>query len=639
MAELRSHARIHSSMYVIGTAGHVDHGKSTLVQALTGINPDRLAEEQRREMTIDLGFAHLTLPDGQQVSIIDVPGHERFIKNMLAGVGGIDAALLIVAADEGVMPQTEEHLHILDLLGVEHGLVVLTKRDLVDDEWLELVREDVQARLAGTTFANAPLVAVSARTGQGLADLKRELERVLQQTPARAAARGVPRLPIDRVFTIGGFGTVVTGTLIDGPLAIGQEIAIEPAGLRGRVRGLQTHGHKEERALPGTRVAINIAGVTVDQLQRGDVVTLPGQLRPTTLIDLKLRLIANAPTPIEQNTRLDLFVGAAEVPCRVTLLDAEALQPGDVGWVQLRLERPIAVARSDRCIVRVPSPSLTIGGGRIVDAQPRRHRRFRPEVIAALETMSRGTPAELLLQALGDAPMEWGELRKRSGLPESSAASALAELESAGAALRLSSDEAPSGSSVVISQAGWRKLLETIRATLTSYHTRWPLRTGMPREELRARLGLSARVFERVVPRAIAAGALAATDSSARLPDWSPRLTDAQRRQVETLLRAFRREPFTPPTRAEWEPLGAELIGYLIDSGQLVRVAPDVLFDAAAYHKLVEWTERILETRGEVTVAALRDHFGTSRKYALALLEHLDERKITRRVGDVRVKY
>jgi len=626
-------------MYVIGTAGHVDHGKSTLVQALTGINPDRLAEEQRREMTIDLGFAHLTLPGGQQVSMIDVPGHERFIKNMLAGVGGIDAALLIVAADEGVMPQTEEHLHILDLLGVEHGLVVLTKRDLVDDEWLELVREDVQARLAGTTFAGAPLVAVSARTGQGLADLTIELERVLRQTPSRTEARGVPRLPIDRVFTIGGFGTVVTGTLIDGPLAVGQEIAIEPAGLRGRVRGLQTHGHKEERALPGTRVAINIAGVTVDQLQRGDVVTLPGHLRPTTLIDLKLRLLDTAPTPLEQNTRLDLFVGAAEAPCRVTLLDAEVLRPGDASWVQLRLERPIAVARGDRCIVRVPSPSLTIGGGRIVDAQPRRHRRFRPDVIAALETMSRGTPAELLLHALGDVPMEWSELRKRSGLPESSAASALAELESSGAALRLSSDDSLGGSSVVISQTGWRKLLETIRAMLTSYHTRWPLRTGMPREELRARLGLSARVFDHVVPRAIAAGALADDDSSARVPDWSPRLTDAQRRQVETLLRAFRREPFTPPTRAEWEPLGTELIGYLIDSGQLVRVAPDVLFDAAAYHKLVEWTERILETNGEVTVAALRDHFGTSRKYALALLEHLDERKITRRVGDVRVRY
>jgi selenocysteine-specific elongation factor len=627
-------------MYVIGTSGHVDHGKSTLVYALTGIHPDRLEEERRREMTIDLGFAHLQLPSGKRVSIVDVPGHERFIKNMLAGVGGIDAALLIVAADEGVMPQTEEHLNILDLLGVEHGLVVLTKTDLVDPEWLELVCEDVRVRLAGTVLADAEMIPVSARTGAGLDDLKLAIDRVLQQTPSRAVARGVARLPIDRVFTIGGFGTVVTGTLADGPLNVGQEVEIQPQGLRGRVRGLQTHGIKEETALPGTRVAVNLAGVSVDAVQRGAVLTLPGQIHPTTLLDLKLRLVAATPRPIEQNDALDLFVGAAEVPCRVTLLDAEQILPDSEGWVQLRLEYPIAVVRGDRCILRIPSPSLTIGGGRVVDAHPPRHRRFRPDVIASLETRSRGTPAEMLLQALGSNPIEWAALVRQSGLDDASARSAFAELQASDQALLISSNQTLQPQSWLIARAAWTRLIETITTTLASYHRKWALRLGMPREELKSKLGLpSVRVFDEVLRGAETAGVIATTETLVRLRDWTPRLNQTQQRQVDALLRDFRAEPFTPPGKADWESLGPELIGYLIETGQLVRVSPEVLFDAAAFHKLVEWTVHTLDTVGEVTVASLRDHFGTTRKYALAFLEYLDERKLTRRVGDIRIKY
>lgn len=631
-------------MYVLGTAGHVDHGKSTLVHALTGINPDRLEEEQRREMTIDLGFAHLRLPSGKQVSIVDVPGHERFIKNMLAGVGGIDAALLVIAADEGIMPQTDEHLHILDLLDVQHGLVVLTKADLVDQEWLTLVRDDVRARLAQTALAEAELVVVSARTGAGLKELKLAVDRLLDQTPSRTLARGVPRLPIDRVFTIGGFGTVVTGTLIDGPLLTGQELVIQPSGLRSRVRGLQTHGAKAETALPGTRVAVNLVGVGVDELHRGDVLTLPGHVQPTALIDLKLRLVEAAPAPLKQNDALDLFVGAAEVACRVTLLDAELLRPGGEGWVQLRLDRPIAALRGDRCIVRIPSPSLTIGGGRVEDAQPQRHRRFRPDVIAALETLRQGTPAELLLHALGAQPIEWAAAVRKSGLSETTARAALAELQSSGQVLLLTSTDQPQPTTLLIGSTSWAKLLATISGTLASYHKKWGLRLGMPREELKSKLALgqgaaSARAFDDVLRQAEREQAIVVAETSVRLADWSPRLSQTQQRQVDALLRDFRAEPFAPPSRADWEPLGPELIGYLIESGQLVRVSPDVLFDAAAFHKLVEWTVQILETTGEVTVANLRDHFGTSRKYALAFLEHLDERKTTRRVGDVRVKY
>ncbi len=631
-------------MYVIGTAGHVDHGKSTLVEALTGINPDRLAEEQRREMTIDLGFAWLALPSGKIVSIVDVPGHERFIKNMLAGAGGIDAALLVIAADEGIMPQTAEHLHILDLLGVEHGLVVLTKRDLVDDEWLELVAEEVRERLAGTTLKGARQVAVSARTGAGLDELKQALDGLLAKTPTRTVERGVPRLPVDRVFTVGGFGTVVTGTLLDGPLALGDELSVEPDGLRARVRGLQTHGQKVERALPGTRVAVNISGLPVDAIRRGDVVTFPGTLQPAEMVDLKLRLVADAPRALEQNDALDLFVGAAEAGCHVTLLSSDELAPGGEGWVQLRLERPLAVARGDRCIVRIPSPSLTIGGGRIVDAHPRRHRRFRPEVIKALETLERGTPAELLAQAAGeDGPIEWSRLRERSGIAATDAQAALDEALRTGQLRRL--DLAGDGATVaadtlLIAQSAWTRLAGLIDATLAAFHKRSPLRAGMPREELKSKSGLrSPRAFNEVLQLLEHEGTVAAGEQSVRLPDFAPKLTGTQRATVDRLLRDFAAAPFSPPARQEWEAAGADLTGYLIESGQLVRVSPDVLFSHEGYTKLVEWTQRRLDEGGEVTVATLRDQFATSRKYALAFLEHLDERKITRRVGDVRVKY
>jgi selenocysteine-specific elongation factor len=625
-------------MYVIGTAGHVDHGKSTLVEALTGINPDRLAEEQRREMTIDLGFAWLTLPSGRSVSIVDVPGHERFIKNMLAGVGGIDAAILVIAADEGIMPQTKEHLDILDLLEVEHGLVVLTKTDLVDDEWLGFMHEEIRERLAWTRFAHAPIVGVSARRGDGLDDLQRALDTLLDTVPSRTTERGTARLPIDRAFTIGGFGTVVTGTLLDGPMTVGDEVEILPSALRGRIRGLQTHGAKIERALPGTRVAANIAGVSVADVQRGDVVAPPDAVEPTTLLDLKLRVVADAPRALRQNDVLDLFVGAAEVRCNIALLDADTLGAEDEGWVQLRLHHPIAVARGDRCILRVGA--LTVGGGRIVDAHPRRHRRFRADVLAHLETLARGTPAELLAQAApADGAVEWSALRRASGMLADEAA--LAE------ALRLDhlrrldgADDPIADTTLLITPRAWERIAATLTTLLGAFHERNPLRAGMPREELKSKLGIRApRAFKEMVQYAERESLTVGNETVVRLPSFAPRLTSAQQREVDALLAAFHAAPFSPPPRAEWEHTDAHLITYLIESGQLVRVGEDVLFGTGGYTKLVEWTVDVLDQGGEVTIATLRDHFATSRKYAQALLEHLDQRRITRRVGDVRVRY
>jgi len=610
-------------MYVVGTAGHVDHGKSTLVKILTGIDPDRWEEEQRREMTIDLGFAWLKLPSGQTVSIIDVPGHERFIKNMLAGVGGIDAALFIVAADESVMPQTQEHLAILDLLDVAHGVVVLTKADLVDDDWLSLVQDDVRSRLSGTVLANAPIVPVSARSGRGITELLATLEQVLSQTPSRSVANGIPRLPIDRSFTIGGFGAVVTGTLIDGPLTIGDEVEILPKGLRARVRGLQLHQQRTEIALPGSRVAVNLAGVSHHDLVRGDVLTLPGRVRPTDVIDARLRLASGVP-PIEQNDRLELFVGACEVPCRVTLLDTEILGPGQSGWVQIRLERPIAVVRGDRYILRQPSPSQTLGGGRIADTHPARHRRFRPDVIAMLEALARGTPADLIQQVLSDGmPHHQTELARTTGLSDTLLHEGLDELHARG--------EIVVRAEWQMNTKAWAILNDKIRQALAGYHRRYPLRSGMPREELRSRLKLNAEALDVLLEMAdvIVQGTLI------RAIDHVPTPNAQQAREIRLLLDGCARTPYSPPI-PELEP---ELLGLLIEQGQLVKVSADVVFLPESYREMVAWVRQQIDSAGSVTVAQFRDRFQTSRKYALALMEHLDERKVTRRVGDARVIY
>lgn len=617
-------------MFVIGTAGHVDHGKSTLVKALTGIDPDRWQEEQRREMTIDLGFAWLTLPSGRSVSVVDVPGHERFIKNMLAGVGGFDAALLVIAADEAIMPQTVEHLAILDLLGVAHGVVALSKADLVDEEWLALVREEVAARLASTTLAGAALLPVSARTGQGLDALKSALDRALDAAPTRTAARGAPRLPVDRSFTVGGFGTVVTGTLIDGPLTLGQELEIFPGGLRARVRGLQSHKQREEQLLPGTRVAVNLAGIHHSQVARGDVLALPDALRPAELLDVRLRVLPDAPGPLAQNMALDLFIGAAAEPCRLTVLNADALAPGAEGWAQLRLARPLAVARGDRLILRVASPSQTVAGGTVVDANPPRHRRFRPEVAAALETLARGDPAELLLQALGDGPpLLWDELLQAALMPAAVARTAATTLVDAGRVLGLGDGGA------LVSVAGWAALERRLGPTLRAYHGRFPLRRGVPREELRQRLRLTARAFGPVLEEAVRRALVGLDETSVWLAGHDPQPTPTERRALDSLLGAMARAPYSPPA-AE---LDDELLAWAVERELLVRTAPDLYFLPQTYAELLAWVRATIVVSGSVGVAQLRDRFGTSRKYALAFLEHLDEQKITRRQGEGRVLY
>ncbi len=735
-------------MSCIGTAGHIDHGKSTLVKALTGIDPDRLAEEKERGMTIDLGFAWLTLPGGREVSIVDVPGHEGFIKNMLAGVGGIDAALLVVAADEGVMPQTREHLAILDLLHVRRGVVALTKADLVDEEWLELVQEEIAEQLQPTTLAGSAILPVSAYSGQGLPALVAELERILNEAQERQnIARS--RLPIDRVFTMTGFGTVVTGTLLDGTFKVGQEVEVLPPGIKTRIRGLQTHRHAVETANPGSRVAINLANVPRTGLQRGDVVALPGQFQQTMLIDARIQLLPDAARPLAHNTQVDFYTGSQEVPASVRLLDVEELKPGESAWAQLRLRRPAVMARRDRFILRLSSPSMTIGGGEVIDVHPRYHRRFQAAILNTLETLERGSPDELVLAALdrrretrksggreakqgshGEKPgsheklgaregkpgahekpgarekpgahegktglyeakqelhekpgtheakpgpreaktgshekpgpregktgrpqgspvpytglvgYEWVEVMKQSNLPQDVTQETLETLLKEGRVRRVGA--------FWFAQAVWEALREVTIRLLREHHLQYPLRSGLSKEEWRARLGLPPKMATEVLAAleeegqvAEATGAIGAARAMGgymRLPDFTATFTPEQQQQVNRLLHQFREHPFTPPGRNEAEAMvGNEALGALMEQGTLVKVgngADAVLFLRESYDEALSRLVAYLREHGKMTAAEARDVLGTTRKYILPLLEHMDERRITRRVGDERV--
>jgi selenocysteine-specific elongation factor len=618
-------------MFVIGTAGHVDHGKSTLVQALTGIDPDRLREEKERGMTIDLGFAWLTLPGGAEVSIVDVPGHERFIKNMLAGVGGIDLALLVIAADEGVMPQTREHLAILNLLGIRSGVVALTKADLVEPDWLELVEADVAETLAGTTLEHATIIPCSAVTRSGLPELLSAIEAALAITaPKRNIGR--PRLAIDRAFSITGFGTVVTGTLIDGTLRVGDEVSIEPGGIRSRIRGLQSHKHKVESAEPGSRTAVNLTGVATEELSRGMVLTPPRWLQPTSAVDVRLHIVAGLPRPLRHNSQVTFHTGAAEVPAKVRLLDVDELQPGDSGWAQIRLLEPAAVVKGDSFVVR--SPNETLGGGAIVDSHPKRHRRRHEATLKSLAFLERGTPADALFEVLAKhEPADLALLARETDLGADGVRAALLDLLADGRAILLGGEVLEPGV-LLFTLAGFQTLTDRAVNAIRSFLSERPLRAGMPREELKSRLGLNAKLLNAVIERWLATGLFEERGATLAPPGHSARLTAPQRQEADRFLSLLKANPYAPAV--EVMP-NRELLAYLGESGAVVVVNDAVVFDAAAYKRMLEGIVGYLREHQTITLAQVRDLYGTSRRYAQALLEHTDEQHITRRVGDERV--
>jgi selenocysteine-specific elongation factor len=619
-------------MFVIGTAGHVDHGKSTLVKALTDIDPDRLPEEKEREMTVDLGFAWMTLPSGQEVSIVDVPGHERFIKNMLAGVGAIDLALLIVAADESVMPQTREHLAILDLLRIRRGLVVITKADLVDDELVELVKAEVEDALADTSFAGCRMVAVSAYTGFGLDGLKASIDAILDDTETRRDL-GRPRLPIDRSFTVSGFGTVVTGTLIDGSVAVGQQVELTPSGARARIRGLQTHKSGLDASAPGVRLALNLSGISRDDVMRGQVLTNPGWLQPTRRFDAHLRMVKGAPHALKHNEGVTFHLFTSETTARVRLLDADRLQPGSEGWVQVLLDEPVPMVKGDFFVLR--SSEDTLGGGQIADPNPRRrHRRFAPEVLERLTMLDAGASEDVII-TLADqlGPCDVRTLSQRSNLSEADVQDRLADLIKQGEVVALG-ELGSQTDTVVYSRRGWDIVRNQAQIALQTYHNQYPLRRGAPPQELRSRLNLPQSVYVRAAGRLSDEGVAIDDGGLVRSPDHQVALTPSQQSDAAEYLAGLAAEPWSPPTD---RPIDSELLAYLQGRGEVIRVNETVVFTTAAYDDMASRIVDHLKANGSVTVADARTIFGTSRKYVLPLLEYLDQQRITRRVGDDRV--
>ena len=616
-------------MFVLGTAGHIDHGKSLLIKALTGINPDRLQQEKERGMTIELGFAWLKLPSGREVGIVDVPGHERFVKNMLAGVGGIDLALLIVAANEGVMPQTREHLAILDLLEVSRGIAVITKKDLVDDELLTLVRMEVEEVLNSTSLSGASVITVSALNGEGLPELTQKIDELLDTTQPRPDL-GRPRLSVDRIFTMAGSGTVVTGTLIDGELSVGQEVEIVPSGLKSRLRGLQTHKSKIDKATPGSRVAANLVGINKSQLIRGDVVTIPGWLKPSKMVTVKLRLISYLQRPIRHGTTVSFHTGATETMAKVRLLEGDELAPGGSTWAQLSLDRPVAVVKGDHYIIR--SPIETLGGGDIVEAGAKRLRRFRPEVIQNLRARDEGTADEVVLALLeAKQPRELKSLVTQSNLPDKETVTIIESLVQQGKIVSMGEGTRR----LLFTLGGWKSLTEKVVKTLEEYHRKFPARSGMPGLELSNRLKLGSyaqTALENLANRKV----IVEESGKCRLPSHAIKLTPAQQAKLDAFLEALARNPYAPPSELIPEP---DLLNMLVGQGKVVKLSDIVVFSVPVYNDMVAKVTAQIKSTGKVGLAEVRDMFGTSRKYAQALLDYLDGQKITRRVGDDRVLY
>ena len=627
-------------MRVVGTAGHVDHGKSTLIAALTGTHPDRLKEEQAREMTIELGFGWLTLPNGEEVGIVDVPGHRDFIENMLSGIGGIDAALLVIAADEGVMPQTKEHLAILDLLQIPTGLIILTKTDLApDSSWLDLLEIDIRLAVSDTTLRYAPIVRVSAKNKTGLDLLVSQLSKILEEKPARLDLNR-PRLPIDRVFSMSGFGTVVTGTLSDGHLSVGDDVEILPGGLKGRIRGLQTHKKKEEVAVIGSRTAINISGVDTELIQRGDVVVHLHQYQATRRIDARFRLLKDASSSIKHGDEVKFFVGASETIATLRLLGTEELNIGEEGWIQLELRDPVVTVRGDRYILRRPSPSETLGGGAVVDHQPKgRHKRFDEGLLKSLESLAQGSPADVLFEAaLSLNASSLKEIIIKSRLESSIAEEAFHELLNNGQVLLLEDgSQTNAGDALVIALPHWNSLQEKIFQLTDSYHKDFPLRRGIPREELKSKLKITPRIFNIAISLLVTRNSLLETGKSISRLRHEIRFNGADQIKVNELMRKFELNPYATPSVKECQSVvGDEVLSALIELGELVIVSQDVIFRTKDYYGMVERIRAELLRKGSITLGEVRDMLNTTRKYIQALLEHLDSIGVTIRDGDAR---
>lgn len=625
-------------MFVIGTAGHVDHGKSTLVKALTGIDPDRLREEKERQMTIDLGFAWLTTPSEKEVGIVDVPGHRDFIDNMLAGAGGIDAVLFIIAADEGIMPQSREHLSILELLEIKQGLIVLTKTDLVpDEEWLDLIKTDIRRFATGTFLEESPIIEVSSVTGKGIDGLLDSIDVMLKNCEPKQDNHR-PRLPVDRVFTLRGFGTIVTGTLLDGQFSVGQQVEILPQKIQTRIRGIQSHKKKLEVANAGSRTALNLTGLDVSEIFRGNVVVQIGAYSPTRRIDVRLTMLKDTKTALKHDDIVKFYCGTNQTSARVRVIGKDAILPGEKGFLQLELIDAIVVVKGDHYILRKPSPGETLGGGVILDENPgKRIKRFSKHSLDHFQLLEVGTTQEIIFANLQkNNPLTLLSLSEKTGISIEKLKNEIigsSEFE----ILEIQKEKLLT-SSFVTTKAIWQKLTDTILNYVKTFHKKYPLRQGISKDALRRLVDLQPKLFGICVDLFVHTGILSAQGEVIFISGHKPEFDQDTKKSAAKILSRFEKTPYSPPPISELiNEFDAEIIQALINNGDLIQTSEDIAFKKQDYDLMLCELIKYFKVNKEVALNQVRDMFQTSRKYALSFLEYLDKKGITVREGDKRI--
>lgn len=631
---------------IVGTAGHVDHGKTSLIKTLTGIDTDRLKEEKKRGITIELGFADMAAPDGTDIGIIDVPGHEKFIKNMLAGIGGIDFVLLVVAADEGVMPQTIEHFDILKLLNIKRGIIVITKADLVDEEWLDMVSSDVLDMVKGSFLENADLVAVSVQTGQNIEVLRSKIFEMASISSIRNNNPALLRIPIDRVFTIDGFGTVITGTLVEGMIKVGQDIVIYPDEKPAKVRTLQVHDHMVEAAYAGQRTAVNLAGIKKEEISRGQVLAAQNSLKPTMMVDVKLNLLAATKREVQNGSRLHLYYGSDEVLCKAILLDRDKLLAGESCFAQLRIEETIVVKKGDLFVVRYYSPLETIGGGSVLDSNPVKHKRNDKLVLDALSVKEAGDESDIFALLVNEQSKFFTPLdviAKKLGITSEEAMQHSLDLISEGRIIKLSDQICIHSDYVASVKAETEKIL-------AEFHSKMPLSPGLPKEEFRNKLAAALRTkdgksLELVIGYMQEINAIRWDVNTVALPEFKVIYTKEQERLLEELSKAYQAFGCEAPESEQVlkdckdKTVCKQLITSLSNEGKITKLNGQVYMDTVVLNQVLENISRHIKEYGSITLAETRDMLNTSRKYALQILEYCDSVKLTKLEEDRRVSY
>ncbi len=629
---------------IIGTAGHIDHGKTTLIKAMTGRETDRLMEEKERGISIELGFTYFDLPSGRRAGIVDVPGHEKFIKNMLAGIGGIDLVILVIAADEGIMPQTQEHLNILNLLKVKTGIIALTKCDMVDEEWLEMVAEEIRETISDTFLYNAPIIPVSSTKKLGIDELIKYIDKLTIEVENRDNTKPF-RLPIDRVFTITGFGTVVTGTLVEGTLNDEDTIMIYPHGIEAKVRSLQVHDVKVDKAEAGQRVAVNISNLKKQQLSRGDVLAAVNSLQPTMMLDCKITVLSDSPFSIRNRERVHIYHGTSEILARIVLLDQEELLPGEQGYAQLRLEEKSMAKIMDNIIIRFYSPMVTIGGAIVLDANPPKRKRYKDEVLKELKLIEEGNPKDILLHFLKVHSIDFmtiGEINKKTGI-------SIGDIEKNYNLLieEKSINKFIIGGEVYLIHVDLiNNIIDKMKSYLECFHKNYPLKPGASKEEIRSRFfgKIKIKIVEELLRYIEGTGIIKINEETIALGNFTILLTEKQKSIAQLIEDEFIKGNFNPPRFEEIVQKGgkdikeySQVFEALVGWGKIIKINEEIYFHESSYNNIIKMLYEYFESHQEINVANFRDLLGTSRRFAIALLENFDQKKITKRKGDIRV--